>query len=205
MIINQTLRIPFLAFTFSSIVLVLAKVIFSPGYDKKAVTPFIFPEQVPLSKWQLKTSKSLPEPPQKDDNLISQRGYQYIQQDLPLDIEMRYVKAVDVKSLLKNYTQISSAADVRQQKGVGYYGVGVKNQRAYLSACINQGGSTFTSRQFTENQPQQRWERLLPWLLGQEGLEDKRCLWAHLSVPLKDSSPEATYKVLENAWFSWYQ
>jgi cyanosortase A-associated protein len=41
--------------------------------------------------------------------------------------------------------------------------------------------------------------------LGQEGLKDRRCLWAHLSVPLKNSSPEAAYQVLEKAWFSWYQ
>lgn len=204
--INQKLRIPLLAFTFSSVVLVLGKVIFLPITENSAATPFNFPEQVPLSEWKLKASDSLPKPTQENEELISQKRYQYIQKDLPLDIEMRYVKAVDVKSLIKNYTQISSAAVVRQQKGVGYYGVGVDKQRAYLSACINsQGGSTFTFSQFTENQAQQRSERFLPWLLGQQPIEDKRCLWAHLSVPLKDSSPEASYKILENTWFSWYQ
>jgi cyanosortase A-associated protein len=32
--------------------------------------------------------------------------------------------------------------------------------------------------------------RLMPWLLGEETLRDRRCLWAHLSTPLNGTNPE---------------
>lgn len=201
-------RVPLLALTFSSVVLVLGSVVLLPTKDKRAVAPFVFPERVPLSQWQLSISPPLGKPTKQHSELLAQKHYRYMKNDLFLDIEMRYLTDGNVVRLLKEYTSISSSANVRQREGVGYYGVGVDKQRAYLSACINsQGGSTFTLKQFDQNQyfsdlhPQ----RLLSWLRGQEGFKDKRCLWAHLSIPLKNSSPEAAYQVLENAWFSWYQ
>jgi cyanosortase A-associated protein len=81
------------------------------------------------------------------------------------------------------------------------------SKRAYLDACINsRGGSTFTEEQFRANRIQYdvQFNRLLPWLLGQQELRDQRCLWTHLSIPLNQSSPESSYHILENAWFSWY-
>jgi cyanosortase A-associated protein len=146
---------------------------------------------------------------QDSSELLVHKNYQYIHQGLPLDIEMRYVKTGDVNQLIRKYTKISSSAVVRHRESIGYYGLGVEQQRAYLSACINlQGNSTFTNTQFNQNQQQKEQHRqpFLSWLLGQEQLiKDKRCLWAHLSIPLKNSSPEAAYQVLETAWFSWYQ
>ncbi len=201
-------RVPLLALTFSSVVLALGSVVLLPTKDKRTVTPFVFPEQVPLPQWRLSTSPPLPKPTKEHSELLAQKHYRYMKNDLFLDIEMRYLTDGNVVRLLREYTSISSSANMRQREGVGYYGVGVDKQRAYLSACINsQGGSTLTQEQFNQNQyfsdlhPQ----RLLSWLLGQEGFKDKRCLWAHLSVPLKNSSPEAAYQVLEKAWFSWYQ
>jgi cyanosortase A-associated protein len=201
-------RVPLLALTFSSVLFVLATIVLVPTKDKRTVTTFVFPEKVPLPQWRLSESLPLPKPKKDSITLFAQRRYRYQKKDLLLDIEMRYLTDGDVVKLLRDFNFISSSAVIRQQQKVGYYGLGVDKQRAYLSACINpQGNSTFTNEQFNHNryfyalQPQ----RLLSWLLEQEKLQDRRCLWAHLSVPLKNSSPEAAYQVLETAWFSWYQ
>ncbi|MGJ5673759.1 MAG: cyanoexosortase A system-associated protein [Nostochopsis sp.] len=187
----------------------MAQVLILPLQSKKIANFLIVPEVSPLPQWQLKSSKALPDEIQDNSELLAQRNYQYIRKDLPLDIEMRYVEIGDVNQLIRKYTKISSPAVVRQKEGIGYYGLGVEKQKAYLSACINMhGNSTFTNTQFNQNQQpkNQPWERLLPWLLGREQLrEDKRCLWAHLSIPLNNYSPEAAYQVLETAWVSWYK
>ncbi|MBD2603210.1 cyanoexosortase A system-associated protein [Scytonema hofmannii FACHB-248] len=208
MIIWKQFRLPLLALTFSSVFLVLGKVIVQPNTEKYTLTPLIFPETVPLSEWQLNTKYSQPTSTKEDSNFIAQKHYQYIQKNVNLDIEMRYVTIFDVNQLIRKYTSISSSPEVRQREKVGYYGLGVDKGRAYLSACINpQGSTTFTSQQFNQNRslydrPQQR---LLPWLLGKKPIEDKRCLWAHLSISVNNSTPEAAYKKLENVWFSWHQ
>ncbi|MBW4626725.1 MAG: cyanoexosortase A system-associated protein [Brasilonema octagenarum HA4186-MV1] len=204
----KQLRISLLAFTLSGVLFVLGTIVFLPTKDKQTVPAFTFPQEVPLPQWQFTISRPLPQPTKKVYKVIAQKHYQYLNKNWVLDIEMRYLKDGDVVQLLRDFTFISSPAVVRQQQGVGYYGLGVEKQRAYLSACINpQGGSTFTNEQFNQNlhthaiQP----KRLLSWILSQEQLQDNRCLWAHLSVPFKNSSPEAAYQVLENAWFSWYR
>jgi len=208
MFIWKQFRIPLLALTFSSVLLVLGKVILLPSPEKGTLTPFVFPEAVPLAQWQLKASSPLPEPTEEHPELIAQKHYQYIQNDLPLNIEMRYVTDGNLRELMRKYTSISSSAVVRQHQKVGYYGLLVNRQRAYLSACINpQGGSTFTPQQLNRKQYlyEGNWERILAWLLSQQSLPDQRCLWAHLSIPLQNSTPEVAYKKLENTWFSWHQ
>jgi cyanosortase A-associated protein len=208
MFIWKQFRITVLALTFSSVLLVLGKVILLPSAEKHTLTPFVFPETVPLPQWQLKASSPLPEPTEEHPELIAQKHYQYIQNDLPLNIEMRYMTDGNLRELMRKYTSISSSPVVRQHQGVGYYGLLVDRQRAYLSACINpQGGSTFTPQELNRKQYlyEGNWERIVSWLLSQQSLPDQRCLWAHLSIPLQSSSPEAAYKKLENAWFSWHQ
>ncbi|MGH7998183.1 MAG: cyanoexosortase A system-associated protein [Brasilonema sp.] len=204
----KQIRIPLLALTLSGVLFVLGSVVLLPTKDKPTVTPFIFPKEVPLAQWQFTISRPLPEQTKKIYKVIAQKHYRYLNNNLVLDIEMRYLKDGDVVRLLQDFSFISSSGVVRQQKGVGYYGLGVEKQQAYLSACINpQGGSTFTNEQFRKNLYSQAMkpQRLLSWVLSQEQLQDNRCLWAHLSIPLKNSSPEAAYQVLENAWFSWYR
>ncbi|GAA6618950.1 cyanoexosortase A system-associated protein [Scytonema sp. NUACC26] len=206
-IIWKQFRLPILALTFSMTFLVLGKILLLKP-EKVTVSSSIFSEQVPLPKWQFKKNGSLPNPKKIHLELITQKHYEYTRNNLPLDLEMRYVTEGNVPMLIKEFTSITSSTTVRQQKGIGYYGVGIDQKRAYLSACINPyGNSTFTEEQFNQNrfhyeiQPQ----HLLSWLLGQKQLQHKRCLWTHLSIPLNNSSPEAAYQVLENVWFSWYQ
>lgn len=206
--ISKQFRIPVLALTFSSVFLVLGKVILHPNAEKTALSSFVFPEAVPLSQWQLNTKSTQPTLTKNHSDLIAQKHYQYIQKDQLLDIEMRYVTIFDVNKLISEYTSISSSAVVRQREKVGYYGLGVDKGRAYLSACINpQGNSTFTYQQFSQNRSlyDRPWQRLLPWLMGKKPIEDKRCLWAHLSIPVHNSSPDQSYKKLENAWFDWHE
>ncbi|MFB2770377.1 cyanoexosortase A system-associated protein [Pelatocladus sp. BLCC-F211] len=209
MITWKKIRISLLILGCSNVLLVLGQILFLPNQSKNPANFFLISEAPPLPQSQLKFTKALPHDIQDDSELLAQKNYQYMHKGLPLDIEMRYVKIGDVNQLIRKYTKISSSAVVRQKEGIGYYGLGVEQQKAYLSACINpHGNSTFTNTQFNQNQQQrnQPWQRLLPWLLGREQLrENNPCLWAHLSVPLKNSSPEAAYQVLETAWFSWYK
>ncbi|KOP25515.1 hypothetical protein AMR41_14455 [Hapalosiphon sp. MRB220] len=209
MITWKKIRILLLIIGCSNVLLVLGQVLFLPSKSKNIDNFFIASEAPPLPQWQLQSTKDLPHDIHDDSELLAQKNYQYIHKDLPLDIEMRYVTIGDVNQLIKKYTKISSSAIVRYREGIGYYGLGVEKQKAYLSACINlHGNSTFTNTQFNQNQQpkEQPWQRLLPWLLGREEFrENKRCLWAHLSIPLKNSSPKVTYQVLESAWFPWYK
>lgn len=206
----KNLRTPLLAVTLSGVLLVLGKVILYPAVSNRTVSSFVLPSAVPLPGWQPLPSHLLVAPTAKDPSYISGRQYQYIQNDLPLNIEMRYlVNTVgDVKGLIKTYTSIPSSPVLHQQEGIGFYGLFTYQGKAYLSSCINpSGGSTVTDNQFKQNRNiyDLQLGRLLPWLLGQEKLKDERCLWAHLSIPLRHSSPEPSYQTLESAWVSWYQ
>jgi len=208
MILWKQLRIPFLAVTFGSILWVFGKVILLPSTDRHSVTPFIFPEEVPLPGWQPLASHPLVKPINKE--LIAGRRYQYSQNERVLDIEMRYLGSStgDVKILMKDYTSLPWSLVLYKKDGIGFYSSLVYQERVYLSACINpEGGTTVTERQF--KQSRNRYSvvpsRLLPWLLGQKPLKDTRCLWALLSIPIKDTSPEAASQSLEKVWFSWYE
>ena len=210
MIFWKKVRIWLLILSCSSTLLVLGKVILLPIPDKPKVGAFIFPKEVPLAKWKLSATKQLPKPADEIPQLIALWHYQYTQKGQPLDIEMRYLQDnASVPKLIRSFYQASSTPIVRQHPGVGKYGLGVdKQNRAYLSACINpRGSSTFTQTEFITNRYlyDVRPDRLVNLMLGKELLLDKRCVWAHLSVPLNGSSPEAAYQVLENAWFDWHK
>ncbi|MEB3336720.1 MAG: cyanoexosortase A system-associated protein [Leptolyngbyaceae bacterium] len=226
-----SLRILLLAATFAGAVVVLGKSIFSPPTASNTYKPYTFPQTVPLKDWQFVASKplsNLPVSPKSSpddtskipyDVSLASQEYRYLRDGLPLTIEMRYIVGTlgDLKNFIRNYTSIrldSKQSDdrklfesIRYQKGVGFYGLFTHQQRAYLSSCINsRGESTVTFEQFLANRNQHdiRWHRFLPVLVGQESLRDRRCLWAHLSVPLNSSSPEQSYQILENAWAIWY-
>lgn len=215
----KQLRIPLLALTFANIVLVFGRSLFDPNVGKRQLPPFDFPAQVPLQSWQQVSSQALPnkvvEQPPFGQIVLPGRQYRYSDNQKLLDISMRYeVETVgDVQQSLSNYANIHLALRktkpvIRQHPQVGFYGLFVDQQRAYLDACINsRGGSTFTVDQFAANRRQydMQFTRLLPWLIGQQGLRDNRCLWTHLSIPLKQSNPQSAYAILEQAWFDWYQ
>lgn len=229
----KQLRIPLLVFTFANVFFVFGKSILDPTIGKRTITPFVFPQVVPLPQWQLVASQPLEnqtvERPPFGKLVLPGIHYSYVKNNLhgsskdvprpsslaPLDIKMRYEVETDgdVKRFIKDNTAIQFSLNqpspvVRQREGLGFYALFVYEKRAYLDACINpRGGSTFTQEQFSYNRINYdvQFNRLVLWVLGYQGLRDNRCLWTHLSIPLNQSSPETAYVILEDAWFSWYQ
>jgi cyanosortase A-associated protein len=119
----------------------------------------------------------------------------------------------DFKQFIEDHTSIAAPASqilksVRYRDGVGFYGLSHYGGRAYLSACITpMGESTLTREQFRQALAayDQQPRRLLAWLLAQDDLRDRRCLWSHLSLPTADGSPEIAYQKLETTWLAWYK
>lgn len=209
----EKIRISLLAVIFGSVFFVLVRTILAPSAGNSTVTPFVFPTALPLPEWQPLESRPLAAPIAKSPHLLSGRHYRYIQKGLPLDIEMRYIVNTggDVRGFIHTYSSMplsSSQLLLRQQSGIGFYSLFTYQQRAYLDTCINpRGGSTVTEFQFTLNQYiyDLRLSRLLTWLLGRETARDWRCLWAHLSIPLKHFSQTDAYQTLETVWVEWYK
>lgn len=206
---EKNLRIPLLAVTLSCALLVLGKVIFNPTSSCNLVNSFVFPVTVPLPGGQFLSSDVLGARTDKQPNYLAGRRYQYLYAGVPLTIEMRYLNNTsgEIKDLLESYTSIPSSPQLRHQDKIGFYGLFTYQRKAYLSSCINSnGGSTVTQRQFNRNRHtyDNQINRILPWLLGQQKLEDKRCLWTVISMPIKSPSPDA-HRALEKAWFAWYQ
>lgn len=212
----EKVRISLLAVIFGSACFVLARTILpAPVTGKSTITSFVFPTAVPLPQWQPSLSRSLAGSLNKGPKSLSGRHYQYTQKNLTVDIEMRYMVKThgNVKSFIEKYYSLPLSSGqttlvLRQQEKIGFYNLFTYQQRAYLSSCINsRGGSTVTAPQFRRNRLlyDMHLSRLFPWLIGQGSVRDRRCLWAHLSVPLKNSSPEDAYRILETAWEPWYQ
>jgi cyanosortase A-associated protein len=209
----KKLRILILFMTAFGIFFVLFKSLGSPRFLKPKVGNIAFPETVSLRGWQQEVSFPVESPLSNSTQKIFGRHYRYIQNNLSLDVEIRYLyhSNGDVQRLVKEFTHLDTrqlSAEMRQRKDIGFYGVFIHEQKANLSACINpQGYSTFNARQFLQNQitPDVLLKRFLPWLIEEKNLRDRRCLWVKLSVPLKDSSTDNTYLSLEQAWFDWYR
>lgn len=214
----QRLRTPLLILTFVNVLFVFSRVLLDANIGKRKITPFTFPTTVPLPEWQQIASRSLP------DRIVEQepygkvafpgRRYQYKQNNLLLSIDMRYElnSEGNGRQAIADNINISFPGDrspisIRHNQQLGYYAVFVHQQQAYLNACINsRGGSTFNSSQFDTNRLRYDFQlqRIAFWLLGRQELRDNRCLWTHLSMPLKHSASD-TYSTLEQAWVSWYQ
>ena len=208
------IRIFLLGIQLLGVIFVLGKSIFYPTVKDSTVNSFVFPTAVPLPQWQLMetgpvNSRLVKPPAYLSGQYISGKRYYYIQNDLSLDIEMRYLVNTngDLKSFIKSYTgQLLPV--LKEQEGVGFYSLFIRQNRAYLSACINSHGySTVTTDQFRRNGLRYalRLDRIMSWLTSQAEIMDKSCLWAHLSMPLNQDSPESASQTLENAWFNWHQ
>lgn len=209
----QGLRIVLAASIFCAATFVLFKIILFPSSGDRVLHKFTFPATIVLPKWQFVSSHDLERPNLTNTQYISGKHYRYVQSNLPINIEIRYIinTSGDVKQLLQKYTPIRLASDrplpMIQRLGVGFYSRFTYQEREYLSACINsRGGSTVTERQFRYNRnlydvP----NRLLLWLLDRVELRDDRCLWTQISLPSGNLATEKTDKILETAWIPWYQ
>ena len=208
------IRILLLGIQLLGVIFVLGKSILYPTVKDNTFSPFVFPTTVPLPQWRLvetgPVNSQLVKPlAYLSGKYVSGKRYYYIQNDLSLEIEMRYLVNTNgnLKSFIKRYTgQLLPV--LHEQEGVGFYSLFIHQKRAYLSACITpHGDSTVTADQFKRNGLRHavRLNRLASWLTSQAEIMDKRCLWAHLSMPLNHDSPESASQTLEKAWFDWYQ
>lgn len=209
-------RTALLGITAIAIAFTLGKSVISPRLQSPQIADYTFPESIALSEWELLLSKpvnpdGIPNAASISGKFIAGKHYRYRQNEkyLDLDIEMRYLVNTDgdVKIFILSHTGELSPG-LRQDGKGGFYSLYSHEGKAYLHACINpRGGSTITSDHFKRNRMLNDTpiERILPWLLGQAELHDKRCLWAILSIPLDlDSSVEETYRTLETVWFDWH-
>jgi cyanosortase A-associated protein len=209
----KQLRILILALTFCSGIFVLGKSLLVSPTEKATRTTFVFPKEVPLPGWQIKSSQAL-KTEKTGEGIFEGRSYEYDRNGLILAIAMRYIDHPHPnEKLFREYdpsliTPGEPAPIVRQRKETGFYSLSVREDRAHLRACINpRGPSAITYTQFIENRYTYDFQvnRLFPILLGQQPLRDHRCLWTHLSVSLKDTPRERAYQFLEQNWVSWYQ
>jgi len=184
----------------------------------RQVSEFKFPATIPLTPWRQAESnptKDLLSPsPKSQDAIVSSQKYVYQKDADKLEIETHYTvgawgEPTDLLARRFNMPKlkVTIKQEIRQQPGVGFYSVFAHEGRSYLLSCINpRGGSTVTGTQFIANrknldfQPQ----RFLGWMLGQEGLQDMRCLWVIMSLP-ETTKPELAYQTLEKAFIPWYQ
>ncbi|QLE58193.1 cyanoexosortase A system-associated protein [Nostoc sp. TCL26-01] len=207
MIFGKQSRTYFLAFSFFGVILVLLKTLVAPIKEQQTLKSPVFPSAVPLSGWQLQSSKNL------TDKIG--RVYQYNHQQHNLRIEINYVVGYLENELpFRQYNPQTVDSNkptyiIRQLDKMGAYALSINQNRAYLHSCINPNGlSAITYEQFIYNRHTSdlKLHRLLPVLLNQQPLRDSRCFWTHLSIPIQpDNSHENSYQILENAWMAWYE
>ncbi|MEG4498251.1 cyanoexosortase A system-associated protein [Microcoleus sp. F10-C6] len=206
----KPVRISLLAVTLGGVLLVAGKLLFYPSIGNNIVTPFELPESVPLADWKL--NKSAPLKLSDNSEFKAARKYEYKKNSMALEIEMRYAVDTigDVEGMMKGHTILKSSPGklaLASTQGAGFHGFLQQQNRLYLSSCINpRGPATVTSQQFRYNRNTRDWQpnRILFWLLGRGNIQDRRCLWTQMSVPLDKTTPENAQKILENAWVSWY-
>jgi cyanosortase A-associated protein len=160
----------------------------------------------------------------KNNMVVTGMSYQYPHKPQPIDIELRYVTdGVAIRptmdAMLPRLKQIPATvlqpSTMKERPGLGFYSLFVDKKTAYFGTCINpQGITTVTGDQFHANSNPNPiangipFDRLLPWILGQQTLRDSRCLWTLLSTPIDSAAPDATIETLEKVgvnWIRWWQ
>lgn len=214
---SHLLRSSFVAIALVGVVFVLGKSILTSPKTSHTVTPFTFPQTIRLPGWQFLGSRSLANQTNSASKptyvTLAEKNYHYTKNELPLNIEMRYIvgNPGDVESYIRHTSILATTSPgtpILHQQKIGFHWHFIHQERAYLSTCINPHGvSTVTIQQFRQSRITSGalFSHLLPVLLGQESLWDERCLWTQLSVPLRNTLPEQAYQTLETAWVSWYQ
>ena len=188
-----------------------------PEIGRREIQPLQFPSQVNLSGWTEKKSIPLvkqPETKLRFERLRSGREYHYQQQDAKLTAALgfssptvgrlkNYIKQTYPESLTTAYQQ----GNTRYIPNRGNYYLFQDEEKAYLSACLTPTGeSTVDFQQYVNkaNRNMFEWQTLIPRLLGQKSLRERRCLWVNLSTPLNSDSPETSYQLLESVFKAGY-
>jgi len=184
----------------------------------RQVSAFAFPERVPLPGWAQTGTRSLRDeiPADQKRSIPAARQYRYRQEARSLRITMHY--SVGALGSFDGYRAGAGNVDVggnlqtRRRPGTGHYKVFDGEGRAHLVSCINPDGAPTTASTdgffAIHNRPGYVLQQLPAWLAGQQSLRDRRCLWAHLSVPRDQGAAGDRYAPLEDAfepWVRWWQ
>jgi len=218
---NHQIRYGLLAVLFGSGILVFGRSLIDSNLGKP--TPFTFPTQIDFTPQSLKISQTKPPEPIIDDKeffgrskyLFGQR-YSYLIDNTPINIDLRYLVGTegDLVPFVKELGNIEINDEKLREKSIrkdpiGFHALLSSPSRAYLTACINPRGiSTVTKEQFDDNGSNQATNKdvVIGWLLGQQELRDRRCLWTLISTPISsESDREAANQKLEKIWISWYE
>lgn len=191
--------------------------IIKPTVGNRDVSSFSFPDRVPLKTWQLVESESIidreREKKEQEEIVAASKNYIYSKDRLSLEVEMRYLVGTrgNVPGILQNQVAIPAKvlkkAKTQTIEDIGFYTLFHDRDRAYLSSCINsRGNTTVNQKQFSQNRYTHdlKYSLIVPWLLGQDSIRDRRCLFTNLSIPVDNLPPETAYKILQEVWQDWY-
>ena len=222
----QQLRMGLLAAALGSLAFATGRVIVQPevARQKAPASELAFPETIAITDWQFqgvqpwekeKETEPDTEPGAEADKrppLPPGMHYSYRRPDGngTLEARARFLSRAgngNTSRLLQTFTSARPASvriDETYREGVGFYGFFVFENEASIMACITpHGGTTVTGQQFSQTTTFQI-GRALPWLLGQQDLFDRRCLFGIVSIPARDGEANLTnYPELEAAWLDW--
>lgn len=188
-----------------------------PQVGRREIKSLQFPSQVTLSGWEEKKSFSLVDNPETQLQLHRLRGghqYHYQQQEIEVTAALRFFSPTfgNVEQYLKKtYDPLLQDAYGQGKNSylpdLGTYRLFHDQETAYLSACLTpEGESTINVTAYVNktNRGIFNWNTLMPRLLGERSLRERRCLWVNLSTPLQHNSPEASYRRLESVFKAGY-
>ncbi|MGG6296553.1 cyanoexosortase A system-associated protein [Leptolyngbya sp. AN02str] len=211
---ENPIRLAFLASIFGGTVLVCSQLLFRPGLAQEKKLPEVFNQTVELKGWKQVHEEILANSAEPDEaELIGGKSYRYQNDENNVEVEMRYLIQMDssVRNLLLKYgkgaPEINFNSTIQQNED-GYYSIFFRDEAMHLSSCINpRGGSTVTSSQFVHNRYiyDFRPERILPVLVGQQTVQDSRCLWTYMKMPTQQESLKDAAQQLEEFWKLWLQ
>jgi cyanosortase A-associated protein len=218
---SHKIRYGLLAVLFSGGLLILGRSLIDGNLGKP--TPFTFPDQIEFAPPSMKLAQAKPPEPIIDEKNFFGRSkylfgekYSYLVDNTPIDIELRYLVGTegDLVPFVKELGNIDINDEQLRTKSIrrdpiGFHAFLSSPNRAYLTSCINPRGiATVTKEQFDDNGSNQATNRdvVISWLLGQQDLRDRRCLWTLISTPISsESDREVANQKLEKIWISWYE
>lgn len=219
MAIAKLIRIPLLAALCLSSLGTLIKILWLDQDLHARDNSSLFSEEIALSGWRFQDVQPLldragePLTEKNSAELLAAETYTYQRDNYQLEIDMHYLIHLDpnLRNLMLKYekeTPKSPFLSTIQENEFGYYSLFAEQDNTYLSSCINpRGETTVTVAQFTQNRYTHdlKVDRLIPILMGQATLQDARCLWVHMTLPIKPGqSQEETFQMLETTWADWY-
>jgi cyanoexosortase A len=186
-----------------------------PQIGRRQLPNLNYPSQISLAGWNQANRVSLMGENENTELSFeyfrSGQKYQYYQGEKEVTVQLKLIEGTlgHVPGYVKTYTSLKKAFSegrTQSQPGMGRYQLFSDESQAYLSACLTSNGeSTVTGKNFVSKMNRNLLrENLLPKIVGQKSLRQRRCLWVHLSTPVDQDSPEEGYRVLESVFEKGY-